>query len=312
MGEGQPGCWGSSGICLWRVAAGWLALVLMAAQGFELRFEGSGTPLSNGEMQALRAELGRVIRAHAAAFRRPLPADFRIVYRISRTRREYEDQAEAAGRSVRGQIGFTTVVQRWQTEPVRRLLSAESLIETWRDQTPTALMAVLLHESTHAVTGGYAGAMPLWFKEGSAELLGTPAAGAFRLKRQEEARRWAAMAWRLEEGRMPALQAFLEAGSYEAWDRLFGGDRSAAYTASYTLFFHLCNQPGALAFVTTWLDSARPNDQTAAGTAFVEHVSRRWPGGVPALERDWHALIRAKAATLSGEVAAGVKGAGSR
>lgn len=274
------------------LAGGLLAPALL---GQEVRFEGTGMPLPTNLVWTLRAELNRLVASHQALFRRPPAARFRITYHITRTEAEYAERVQASGKSPRGMPGFTRTQQRWQLEPTRRLVAAESVVETWRDGRTNDLMAVLLHESAHAVTAGFVGATPLWFTEGSAELLGTPATSRYKLRRQDEAQRWRLLADLLEQGRMPPMRTFLEAGDYAAWDRIFHGQRALAYTASYSLFFFFSAQPAMFAYLTAWLDSRAVEDRVDLNRAFADYLDAQWPGGLPAFEKTWHAWIKAKA-----------------
>ncbi|MGD0536084.1 MAG: hypothetical protein ABSC03_00430 [Verrucomicrobiota bacterium] len=313
--EGQ-GCAGVAvprcrrGIRGWRRGVLWMLACLASAwacatQAFEIRFEGPGCPLPTNEVQIVWAELGRLIKAHQTLFHRSLPADFKITYHISRTRAEYAARAKLAGQSDASMAGYTRSQQRWQQTPEFKLLSAESVVEVWREQRTNDFMAVVLHESAHAVTAGFVGAGPLWFKEGSAELLGTPAAGRFKMRRQEEGQRWGLLARWLDQQKLPSLERLLDAGSYAAWDELGGGDRTVAYTMSYSLFYFLCVQPAAMTLVTTWLDTNHPEEGDALDRAFTDYLNGHWPGGLPAFERSWHALIRAQAAGAGPAVPAG-------
>jgi hypothetical protein len=100
----------------------------------------------------------------------------------------------------------------------------------------------------------------------------------------------------LDADRMPSLRGFLEAGDYAAWDRLFEGQRALAYTASYSLFFFFCAQPAVFAYLTAWLDSKPIEGKEDLNHAFAEYLDRRWPGGLAAFEKTWHAWIKSKAA----------------
>jgi hypothetical protein len=168
-------------------------------------------------------------------------------------------------------------------------------VETWSDRPTNELLAVLLHESAHAVTAGFAGSTPLWFTEGSAELLGTPAAGAFKLHRQEEGARWRSLATLLERKGMPPLRSFLQAGSYGDWDRLFAGDRGLAYTASYSLFYFFSAQPTVFPVLARWLDSKSVAPREDLNRAFADYLDANWPGGLAGFEQTWHAWIRTRA-----------------
>lgn len=263
--------------------------------GQQLRFEGTGMPLPTNQVLILRAELNRLVASHRALFRRSPASNFTITYHLTRTEAEYVERVEAAGKSAQGMPGFTSTQQRWQLGPQRRLISAESTVQTWRQSRTNELMAVLLHESAHAVTAGFVGATPLWFTEGSAELLGTPATSIYKLRRQDESERWRLLANLLDEGRMPPLRAFLEADNYGAWDRLFHGRRAQAYTASYSLFFFFSAQPTVFAYLTNWLDARALADNQALNAEFADYLDRHWPGGLAAFEKTWHAWIKTKA-----------------
>jgi hypothetical protein len=78
-----------------------------------------------------------------------------------------------------------------------------------------------------------------------------------------------------------------------------------AYTMSYSLFYFLCVQPAAMTLVTTWLDANHIEEGDALERAFADHLDAHWPGGLPAFERSWHALIRAKAAGAGPSVPTG-------
>ncbi len=280
----------------------WLATAVMVwglawpAATQQVSFEGSGTPLPTNMVLTLRAELARLVASHRALFRRQPAPDFRILYQVSRSHSEYVERLAAVGQSARGMPGLTRTQQRWITEPQRRLVMAESTVETWREQGTNELLAVLLHESAHAVTAGFVGATPLWFAEGSAELLGTPAVARYKLQRQDESRRWRMLADLIESGAMPPLREFLEADSYAAWDRVFHGNRADAYTASYSLFFFFSAQPAVFAYLSGWLDSKATEDRKDLNRAFADYLDRQWPGGLAAFEQVWHRWIRAKAA----------------
>lgn len=278
------------------ILAGWLLAIPLAGQ--EVRFEGTGTPLPTNMVVTLRAELARLVASHRALFRRQPAAEFKIVYHLTRTHAEYAARAEGAGHAPRGVPGFTRTKQRWVAEPTRRLVFAESTVETWREQGTNDLMAVLLHESAHAVTAGFLGATPLWFTEGSAELLGTPAAGHFKRRHQEEPLRWRILADLIESGRMPPVRQFLEADSYGAWDRLFHGQRAHAYMASYSLFFLFSAQPALFAYLTGWLDTKALDDWQGLNRAFADYLDQRWPGGLAGFEQVWHRWICARAAAV--------------
>jgi len=299
--RGIPGWRRGARLLLFCLASAWGC----AAQAFEIRFEGPGCPLPTNQVRIVWAELGRLIRAHQTLFHRPLPANFKITYHVSKTRAEYAARAKLAGQADASMTGYTRSQQRWQRNPEFRLLSAESVVEVWREQRTNDFLAVLLHESAHAVTAGFVGAGPLWFKEGSAELLGTPSAGRFKMRRQEEGQRWGLLARWLDQQKLPSLERLLDAGSYAAWDELGEGDRTVAYTMSYSLFYFLCVQPAAMTLVTTWLDADHPEEGDALERAFTDYLNGHWPGGLPAFERSWHALIRAQAAAAGPAVPAG-------
>jgi len=274
-----------------------LAVGLLASPlaGQQLRFEGTGVPLPTNQVLILRAEINRLVASHRALFRRSPASNFTITYHLTRTEAEYVERVEAAGKSAQGMPGFTSTQQRWQLGRQRRLISAESTVQTWRQSRTNELMAVLLHESAHAVTAGFVGATPLWFTEGSAELLGTPATSIYKLRRQDETERWRLLANLLDEGRMPSLRAFLEADNYGAWDRLFHGRRALAYTASYSLFFFFSAQPAVFAYLTNWLDARALADNQALNAEFADYLDGHWPGGLTAFEKTWHAWIKTKA-----------------
>jgi hypothetical protein len=283
-------------LAVWGLA---LAVLIPALAALEIRYEGSGSPLPPAVVATVERELTRLLQSHQALFQRLPPADFRILYHLSRTRAEYEARAESSHGVARGVVGYTHTRQQWQLEPTRSLTSVQAQVETWRDRPTQELLAVLLHESAHAVMAGFAGSTPLWFTEGSAELLGSPAAGAFKLSRQEESTRWQSLARLLEQRRLPALRPFLEAGTYGDWDRLFAGDRGLAYTTSYSLFFFFSAQPKIFPVLTRWLDTKSVAAGENLNRAFADYLDANWPGGLAAFEKTWHAWIRNRAQVVA-------------
>ncbi len=276
-----------------------LNLLVGSLTAMEVRFEGDGCPLPTNIVQTVTAELSRLVRADRTLFQRSPASDFKITYHIHLDREQYREAAKASGNAYEGVAGFTQTDQRWELQPKRRLISVNARVETWRAQRTNDLLAVLLHESAHAVTAAFVGRTPLWFNEGSAELLGTPAAARYKFHRQDESRRWGTLATLLEKGELPPLRAFLSARGYAEWDHLFGGDRSRAYTAAYSLFYYFSAQPAAFRFLASWLDSRPLGDQADLDGAFVECLDRQWPGGLAGLEIQWHAWIKARAAATS-------------
>jgi hypothetical protein len=274
---------------------GALVALALPARAVEVRYEGTGCPLPTNVVLTLTRELTRLIQSHQALFRKPPPKDFKITYQVSRTHAEYAHLAEAAGHPADAVAGFAQARQRRQLEPKPAIVSAETRIITWRQASTNDLIAVLLHETTHAVTGAFVGRAPLWFMEGSAELLGTPAASCHKLQRQDEAARWDELEELLTKRELPPLRRFLQADSCAQWDELFQGQRGRAYTASYSLFHLFSAQPRISPFLTSLIDSSVMTEAAEPAQAFAEHVERHWPGGVATLEKGWHSWIRAKA-----------------
>lgn len=270
-------------------------LLVPSLTALEVRFEGDGCPLPSNVVQTVTAELSRLVLANRALFQRLPAPDFRITYRIHRDRAEFRAAAKTASNAYAGVAGFTQTEQRWQLPPARRLVSVNARVETWREQRTNELLAVLLHESAHAVTAAFVGRTPLWFNEGSAELLGTPAAARYKFHRQDESQRWRTLATLLDQGELPALRDFLVARSYAEWERLFGGDRSRAYTASYSLFYFFSAQPAAFRFLAAWLDSRPIEESEDLDGAFADYLDKHWPGGLGAFEAQWHVWIKARA-----------------
>jgi hypothetical protein len=60
-----------------------------------------------------------------------------------------------------------------------------------------------------------------------------------------------------------------------------------------------------MTLVTTWLDASRSEKGDALERALTDYLNGHWPGGLPAFERSWHALIRAQAAGAGASVSAG-------
>jgi hypothetical protein len=176
---------------------------------------------------------------------------------------------------------------------------------TWRQKSDSDMVAILLHETTHAVTRAYLGSAPIWFMEGSAELIGTPAAGRFKLRRQDEAQRWKTLLKLLENQQMPSLRPFLSAGSYKEWNTLFAGRVDYAYTASYSLFHFFIAYPQATLFLTRMIDSQVMFHSGDPNKVFADYVDQNWPGGLALFEKGWHAWIRQQAAKIQPDALTG-------
>lgn len=275
--------------------AGWL---VPGGYALQVRYEGAGCPLPKPVVQMVSVEFNRIISCHAALFKKPLPKDFTITYQIFRTREEFFEALGKTGLRDPHTVGFTKSQNQFQIGPdgkqIMRL--AEARVLTWRQADTNDLAATLFHETAHAVTHAYLGKAPLWFMEGSAELLGTPAAGLFKMRRQEEAQRWITLFRLLENGQLPPLKGFLEADGYEAWSKLFGGRLDHAYTASYALMHFFMAHPSASNFLTGLMDSAAMAKSEDPNKAFVAYVEKHWPGGLAMFEKGWRQWIRQQAA----------------
>jgi len=287
--------WRTPLVTVWPAVLLLAALFAQPADALEVRYEGTGCPLPTNVVLTVSRELARLIQSHQALFRKAPPKEFRITYHVCRAHAEFARLAEQAGRATNGLPGFAQATQQRQVEPKPAILRAETRVVTWRQARTNDLIAVLLHETAHAVTGAFVGRAPLWFLEGSAELLGTPAASFYKLKRQDEAARWHELEELLAKRQLPPLRRFLEADTYAQWDALFDGDRGRAYTASYSLFHFFIAQPQISPFLTSLIDSSVMDRGSGPEQAFADHVDAHWPGGVTTLEKGWHSWIHAKA-----------------
>jgi hypothetical protein len=269
--------------------------LLPAGLAVQLHFVPTGYPIPPTVAQAVHLQLPRLIQAHQALFRHTLPAELSVQIQVLPTRPEYAAVAKTLGFAEPNMLGFS------RTSKSRDLASGlfrvkEARIVTWAQRDEAVLTAVLLHELTHTLTDACLWRAPDWYMEGSAELLGAPAVGPHRLRRQAEPQRWQALVQLLQNQRLPALREFMRT-SRHGWDRLFTNRTDLAYTAAYSLFHFFMAHPAATRLLIAAVNS--PDVALAANPnlACADFLHQRWPGGLPLLEKGWHQWIRQQAET---------------
>lgn len=279
-----------------------MGLFPAGASALTIRYEGTGCPLPTTVVQTINRELPRIIRCHWTLFRKSLPADFTITYHVCSTREEYNFLTKQLGIGA-GTSGFArnskprTLLRQRNSELT--IISAATEVTTWRQETTRRLVEVLLHETTHAVSQAYLVNPPLWFKEGSAELLGVPSTTRNDIDQLEAMERWQTLRKLLDDGKLPPLRAFLKAGSYAEWGRLCNGNTGQGYRVSYSLFHFFLSHRQTVPFLTSLVDSQLMAESRNPNETFVNYLEQHWQGGLALFEKGWHSWIRLQAQKYS-------------
>jgi hypothetical protein len=282
----------------WRRAVCLLALWALAAgicPAYEIRFAQTGYQPTSGMSLALDYEIKESLARHEQLFKRKAPSGFKITYRIFLTRAEFEQFATASGRTVSPAVlGYMR--SSWLTGPRGGIWDVEAEVVSYKHDQPAIHLSTVLHETTHAVTHAFLRQVPLWMNEGSADWFGRPAWANSDVQKTERARRWQTLKQYLDSKQLPPLREFLEADSYEVWDKLFAGNIGRGYLQGYALFDYFMAQPAAQQFLATLITSRGVELGSSPGKAFAAQLDQHWRGGLSGFERGWHEWIRSKAA----------------
>ena len=208
----------------------------------------------------------RLVDMHQATFRFRRNPGFRLRMRVYG---RYQD--------------FTnTPVLHGLTNVLGVYVSTSKEIVTYQSQLPGSLGTTLLHEASHAIMDDQYRHLQPWLMEGAAEYF------AYTLARNAQntsflQKRWARLNVWLREGQLPALESLLNT-SHAEWKKI---DGELAYAASWSLFQFLmgseANQRMMTRMLLEWQGAAKVD---CAGQA-----ERLYPGGLRAMERDWHRWI---------------------
>jgi len=272
------------------------SLVADPLLAYEIRYEKTGYAVTSGMDYAIHYELKRLIARHEQAFRRKVPAEFKITYRIFPTYAQYRDYSAQLGRVVPPQVLGHTLSGKVVQSGTGEIVAAKAEVVLWKHPQPAVLLATVLHETTHAVTQAFLLHVPLWMNEGSAEWFGKPAWAEGQAQKLDRARRWQALNNLLAQRRLPPLRAYLEAEDYEDWARQCGGDIGLGYVVGFSLFDFFMSHPNAQAFLASLLKLPAVETSAKPGTVFTAQLNKLWPGGLPGFEKGWHNWIRRKAA----------------
>jgi hypothetical protein len=283
----------------WRRAVCLFALWALAADvcsAYEIRFARTGYQPTSGMTLALDYEIKQLLARHEQLFKRKAPSKFQITYRIFLTRAEFERYAEASARMVTPEVlGY--MHSSWLTGPRGGIWNVEAEVVSYQHNQPAIHLSTVLHETTHAVTHAFVQHVPLWMNEGSADWFGRPAWANSDVQKTERARRWQTLKQLLDSKQLPPLRHFLEADSYEAWDKLFTGNIGRGYVLGYSLFDYFMAQPAAQQFLAALITSRDVELGAESGKVFAARLDQHWRGGLAGFERGWHEWIRSKAAT---------------
>lgn len=252
-------------------------------------------PVPSTVKEAVRRQLPRLIQSHHVLFHRRIPADLKVQIQVVRTRQEFEAIIHALGFTEPATLGFS------HTSKIRQVSSGlfqiqEARIYAWAQLDEAVLTSILLHELTHALTDACVWRAPDWYMEGSAELLGAPAAGLYRLKRQTESQRWQVLREYLQKQKLPGLREFMRASRHD-WNHLFPHRPDLGYTAAYSLFHFFMAHPAATRLLMSAVNSPEVALADNPSLGCANYLDRHSPGGLPRLEKGWHEWIQRQAET---------------
>lgn len=279
-------------LCWW-FAVGLLFPARLLA--YEVHYEKTGYSVTSGMDYAIHYEMKHLIARHEQVFRRKVPTEFTVTYRIFPTYEEYKSYSATQGRSVSPQLLGYTASQKMFRADTGEIGAARAEIVSWKHPQPAVLLATVLHETTHAVTQSFLLHVPLWMNEGSADWFGKPAWAESDAQKTDRARRWQTLKLLLDEQKLPPLRAYLEAESYDEWGRQFGGNIGLGYVVGYSLFDFFMSHPNAQTFLAALLKSPSVERGAKPGAVFTTQLDKLWRGGLPEFERGWHNWIRRKA-----------------
>ena len=162
-------------------------------------------------------------------------------------------------------------------------------IVTWRQQLPGVLGNTLLHEASHAIMDAHYDDVPLWLMEGSAEYFALVLYPLDELHQFLLRDRWTSLNRWLKENKLLPLATLLNADG-AAFHQL---DQEKAYAMSWSLFqLFMSPEVNRRAMLGLLHERQVPYRRKLDS---AEQMARLYPGGLPRLEADWHARIRAGA-----------------
>lgn len=284
----------------------WILLVVLATAwtgitcgsfAFEVVYAPTGYQVSSGMDYAIKYELKNLIARHTQVFHRKEPPEFKITYRIFPTYEAYEKYSASQKTVVnRNLLGYTHSMSEIRRD-TGEIVAAEAEVISWKQEQPAIHLSTVLHETTHAVTHAFLQQVPLWMNEGSADWFGRPAWANGEAQQTERARRWQTLNSLLDKKQMPPLRAYVEAESYEEWDKLFAGRRDRGYLVGYSLFDYFMSHANAATYLATLLKQDDVERGGRPGVAFATRLDKTWHGGLAEFERGWISWIRRKSET---------------
>jgi hypothetical protein len=154
------------------------------------------------------------------------------------------------------------------------------------------LEATILHEMFHCLSNHCYGNFPISVEEGVAEWISLRlAANGKKLldKRNREAKGMAKFYLTNSNGGF--IKTYMNCKSYEAWEKEFNS-RMVGYTLAEQLVDYFMADAKRTAFLVRTLHGAAGGADTT--TKFAQLMDANYPGGLPKLEKDWHAWMQVK------------------
>lgn len=220
--------------------------------------------LTKGELATLRAVMAREVDFHKQAL--SLYDPLFVPIKMFRTRQEYRQYADRRGSVARPSGGFYS--------PLRR----EIVLYKHREY-----MKTLLHEAQHLVFAAGLTRPPTWLNEALSEVYEMAEVreeGVFtRVNTQHQAR---LVEWQ-KAGDLPQLSSFF-ALSYDGWESLVMKPEPISYPLSWGVGYFLMSSGQGRQAIHDTIRYIRDTDWRYQGVIY--------PGGLEALEADFHQFVR--------------------
>jgi len=238
----------------------------------------------------INAEVGKSMKLHQELFGfRPSPA-FAIRMRIFGKYGDYEAHTARLSERFDASLKSRNVQELtgYYFHPVGEIV-------TWRQKRPDYMANNILHEASHAIMMAHYRRMPMWLSEGCATYFSYPShmqddhdIGTLRF-------RWAKLNLWYRQKKLPALHDFVDLRGAE-WARQ---DMLMAYSVSWSIFQYLMSTPEHRQLLRDYMNQLqeRRGRRMSAG----DLLNQMHPGGLDALEKNWHTWIYTGGKRVLGE-----------
>jgi hypothetical protein len=158
--------------------------------------------------------------------------------------------------------------------------TANNQITTWAIPNEQALLRLIIHECSHAISAASAHNIPTWLNEGLAEyfeqlhLHGLSAEVPLN-------RHWLQALRQSRFNQDPEWLASIVSAPHQRWYAA-NGPENMAYAASWSLVWYLMDSTDGRKLISRLLTSAHPDEHASRRL-----IDRHWPGGFIALEQSW-------------------------